>query len=65
MPFTRSAMTCPCARADMRLFMRASGGTSIASLTPSMPEKFMRQFGGKKFDPRQRGKGSNWARWKK
>jgi hypothetical protein len=28
-------------------------------------EKFMRQFAGEKFDPRQRGKGSNWAQWKK
>jgi hypothetical protein len=28
-------------------------------------EKFMRRFGGEWFDPRLRGKGSNWARWKK
>jgi hypothetical protein len=28
-------------------------------------EKFMQRFGGEKFDPRQRGKGSNWARWNK
>ena len=28
-------------------------------------EKFMARFGGEKFDPRQRGKGSNWMRWKK
>jgi hypothetical protein len=28
-------------------------------------EKFMRRFGGEKFHPKQRGKGSNWARWKK
>jgi len=28
-------------------------------------EQFMRRFGGEKFDPRQRGKGSNWARWNK
>jgi hypothetical protein len=27
-------------------------------------EKFMLKFGGEKFDPKQRGKGSNWARWK-
>lgn len=27
--------------------------------------KFMRRFGGERFDPKQRGKGSNWARWKK
>jgi hypothetical protein len=25
--------------------------------------KFMQRFGGEKFDPKQRGKGSNWARW--
>jgi hypothetical protein len=28
-------------------------------------EKFMRRFAGEKFDPKQRGKGSNWARWNK
>ena len=27
--------------------------------------KFMGRFGGEWFDPRLRGKGSNWARWKK
>jgi hypothetical protein len=28
-------------------------------------DKFMQRFGGEKFDPKQRGKGSNWARWNK
>jgi len=28
-------------------------------------EKFMERFAGEKFDPSTRGKGSNWARWKK
>lgn len=28
-------------------------------------EKFMHRFGGEKFDPRQRGKGSSWATWKR
>jgi len=28
-------------------------------------ESFMQRFGGEKFVPKQRGKGSNWARWKK
>jgi hypothetical protein len=28
-------------------------------------DKFQRRFGGEKFDPNQKGKGSNWARWKK
>jgi hypothetical protein len=28
-------------------------------------EKFMQRFGGEKFEPKQRGRGSNWARWKK
>jgi hypothetical protein len=27
--------------------------------------KFMKQFRGERFDPKQRGKGSDWARWKK
>lgn len=26
-------------------------------------EEFMTRFGGERFDPRQRGRGSNWARW--
>ena len=28
-------------------------------------DKFLQRFGGERFDPEQRGKGSNWARWKK
>jgi hypothetical protein len=32
---------------------------------PADAEKFMKRFGGEKFDPKQRGKGANWARWKK
>jgi hypothetical protein len=28
-------------------------------------DKFMKWFGGETFDPKQRGRGSNWARWKK
>jgi hypothetical protein len=28
-------------------------------------EKFIKHFGGEKFNPKQRGRGSNWARWKK
>jgi len=28
-------------------------------------ERFMARFGGEKFDPRQRGKGSNWAHWRR
>jgi hypothetical protein len=27
--------------------------------------KFMARFGGVKFDPARRGRGANWARWKK
>jgi hypothetical protein len=27
--------------------------------------RFMQRFAGERFDPRQRGKGSNWARWRK
>lgn len=26
-------------------------------------EKFMKHFAGEKFDPSQRGRGSNWAKW--
>lgn len=32
---------------------------------PADAKKFMQRFGGEEFDPKQRGKGSNWARWKK
>jgi hypothetical protein len=32
---------------------------------PGDLDKFMQRFGGEKFDPKQRGRGSNWARWKK
>jgi hypothetical protein len=28
-------------------------------------EKFMQRFGGEWFDPQNRGKGSNWAQWRK
>jgi hypothetical protein len=28
-------------------------------------EKFRKQFGGEKFNPAQRGKGRNWAKWNK
>ena len=27
--------------------------------------RFLQKFGGERFDPKQRGKGSDWARWKK
>jgi hypothetical protein len=32
---------------------------------PAHAEQFMNRFGGETFDPRQRGKGTRWARWKK
>ena len=28
-------------------------------------QKFIERFGGEKFDPAERGRGANWARWKK
>lgn len=28
-------------------------------------DKFKLRFDGERFDPKQRGKGSNWARWKR
>jgi hypothetical protein len=28
-------------------------------------DKFMSQFGGEKFDPAQRGRGANWALWRR
>jgi hypothetical protein len=32
---------------------------------PADVDKFMQRFGGEKFDPKQKGKGSDWARWEK
>jgi hypothetical protein len=32
---------------------------------PANAEKFTLKFGGQKFDPKQRGKESDWARWRK
>jgi hypothetical protein len=32
---------------------------------PADAQKFMERFGGEKFDPAARGRGANWARWKK
>ena len=32
---------------------------------PADAQKFMERFGGEKFDPAERGRGANWARWKK
>jgi hypothetical protein len=43
----------------------ASGFTYTASLRRPTPIKFRQHFGGEKFDPNQRGRGSNWARWNK
>ena len=32
---------------------------------PADADKFLQHFGGEKFNPAQRGKGANWARWNK
>ena len=32
---------------------------------PADADKFLQKFGGEKFNPTQRGKGVNWARWNK
>jgi hypothetical protein len=32
---------------------------------PAHAVRFMARFGGETFDPRQRGRGRRWARWKK
>jgi hypothetical protein len=32
---------------------------------PADAQKFMEKFGGEKFDPTERGRGANWARWRK
>jgi hypothetical protein len=32
---------------------------------PADADKFLQNFGGEKFNPAQRGKGTNWARWNK
>ena len=30
-----------------------------------MPRTFMREFGGERMHPSERGKGKNWAQWRK
>jgi hypothetical protein len=32
---------------------------------PEHADKFMQRFAGERFDPRQKGSGSNWARWRR
>ena len=32
---------------------------------PADARKFMERFGGEKFDPSERGRGANWAQWRK
>jgi hypothetical protein len=32
---------------------------------PDHAEKFMERFRGEKFDPSERGRGANWAQWRK
>jgi hypothetical protein len=49
----------------MRSITTANGFTSIASRKQRTRKKFMERFGGEKFDPIERGRGANWARWKK
>jgi hypothetical protein len=32
---------------------------------PADAQKFLERFGGEKFDPAERGRGANWAKWRK
>jgi len=32
---------------------------------PADAQKFLERFGGEKFDPTERGRGANWARWRR
>lgn len=32
---------------------------------PEDADKFLKRFGGERFNPQHRGRGSNWARWNK
>ena len=32
---------------------------------PADARKFLERFGGEKFDPSERGRGANWAQWRK
>jgi hypothetical protein len=32
---------------------------------PEHASNFMRRYGGERFNPRQKGNGSNWARWRR
>jgi hypothetical protein len=47
------------------VFRDAQWFTIYCFATAADADKFMARFAGEKFDPRQRGKGSNWMRWGK
>ena len=51
-----------CGVGESRALASADGG---GGYTYFNPQKFMERFGGEKFDPPERGRGTNWAKWKK
>jgi hypothetical protein len=60
--FCEELTLCPCGHA---VFHDGQWFNVYCFAEAADAEKFLRQFGGEKFDPKQRGKGSNWAHWKK
>jgi hypothetical protein len=47
-----------------RFFTMVNGFTFTASGKQQTRKKFLERFDGERFDPMERGRGSNWARWK-
>jgi hypothetical protein len=60
-----NARTCRSARAATRSSTKIKWFNVYCFAEPRDAEKFMQWFGGERFDPKQRGKGSNWACWNK
>src|SRR6202011_2223233 len=60
--WTPSASTSRCASGIPAYYMRPIGGCSAG---PEHAEKFRMRFGGERFNPKDRGRGSNWVRWYK
>ena len=44
---------------------RFTGPDALERLGLQDAEKFRLHFGGERFDPKDRGRGSNWAQWKR
>ena len=65
MKYMNSALVLLYAHEATRSITTVSGFTSTALRSPPDAQKFLERFGGERFDPGERGRGANWARWRK